>query len=228
MIEYKKHYRHWKAIQDAFPDLSLEEVKDHANGFFNKVNSIRPHRVSMLDFIRKNSIDYFKSITFDKPIHRQVGEDKKNSEDKDPDNSIHTLLKNQSIDPFEEEKRPQEDKRSEEFKQSVEEVKVNQVRENHREAQNRRYIPTQSKVMTDALKISTTEMMKLMQNLVRDLQIHREEIQRFPSAAGYWGYIYNSAVYLQQIVNDVTVAHNSTLTFMQESKVCYSQSDSIT
>jgi len=224
MIEYKKHYRHWKAIQDAFPDLSLEEVKDHANAFFNKVNSIRPHRVNMLDFIRRNSIDYFKNITFDKPLPRQVGEDKKSPEDKDPDNSN---PKNLSIDLFEEEKRPQEEKRSEEFKQSVEEVKVEQVRETQRETQGHRYMPTQSKVMTDALKVSTTEMMKLMQNLVRDLQIHGEEIQKFPSAAGYWGYIYNSAVYLQQIINDVTVAHNSTLTFMQESKICYGQTNNI-
>lgn len=224
MIEYKKHYRHWKAIQEAFPSLSLEEIKGHANAFFDKINSIRPRRVSMLDFVRKNPIEYFKEITFDRSSKRIFVDDKEGLEDRELGNSIQ---KNQSHDPYEEEKHQQENKRSEECKHSIEEMKMEQMRQEQRGGQNHRYMPTQSKVMTDALKVCTTEMMKLMQSLVKDLQVHGEEIQKYSNAAGYWGYLYNSAVYLQQIINDVTVAHNSTLTFMQETKMCFGQSDNL-
>lgn len=224
MIEYKKHYRHWKAIQEAFPDLSLDEIKRHANAFFDKINAVRPRRVSMLDFVRKNPIEYFKDITFDRSNKKVFVDDKEDPEERELDNSI---PKNQSRDPYEEDKQLQENKRSEECKHSIEEMKMEQMRVEQKEGQNHRYMPTQSKVMTDALKVSTTEMMKLMQSLVNDLQIHGEEIQKYSNAAGYWGYIYNSAVYLQQIINDVTVAHNSTLTFMQETKMCFGQNENL-
>eukprot|EP00826_Nyctotherus_ovalis_P024134 TRINITY_DN1868_c0_g1_i3.p1 TRINITY_DN1868_c0_g1~~TRINITY_DN1868_c0_g1_i3.p1 ORF type:complete len:221 (+),score=58.82 TRINITY_DN1868_c0_g1_i3:725-1387(+) len=219
MIEYKKHYRHWKAIQEAFPSLSLEEIKSHANAFFSRINVIRPQRISMLDFIRRNSIEFFKAITFDKPSPKPSNDLKKPPQDKELRGSIQ---KNQSVNGFEEDKHSPTDRQIGGCRQSIEEMKA-------KTEPGTRYIPTQSQVMTDALKGSTAEMMKLIKSLVEDLQKHGEEIQKVPSAAGYWGYLYNSAVYLQQIINDVTVAHNSTLTFVQqENNFGFIQYDNIT
>eukprot|EP00826_Nyctotherus_ovalis_P042985 TRINITY_DN4493_c0_g2_i15.p1 TRINITY_DN4493_c0_g2~~TRINITY_DN4493_c0_g2_i15.p1 ORF type:complete len:235 (+),score=74.68 TRINITY_DN4493_c0_g2_i15:2731-3435(+) len=186
-VECKKNFKQWKTIQSAFPDLSIEEIKSHANAFFGKINTIRPHKMSILDFMRKNPLEFFKDITFDDVNQRRV---------ENRSGAQRRLI----LSAYEEEKQPVEDK-------VVEEVKAEQAKEHH--------MPTQSQVMIDALKATTAEMMKLMQSLVKDLQAHGEEIRKCPNAAGYWGYVYNSAVYLQQLVNDVTVAHNSTLSFMQ-------------
>lgn len=219
MIEYKKHYRHWKAIQEAFPSLSLEEIKSHANAFFSRINAIRPQRISMLDFIRRNPIEFFKAITFDKPSPKSSNSLKKIPQDKELRGSIQ---KSQSLKGLEEDKDSPGDRQIDGRGQSVEEMKA-------KTEPSCRYMPTQSQVMTDALKGSTAEMMKLIKSLVEDLQKHEEEIQKVPTAAGYWAYLYNSAVYLQQIINDVTVAHNSTLTFVQqESNFGFIQYDNIT
>eukprot|EP00826_Nyctotherus_ovalis_P003814 TRINITY_DN10782_c0_g1_i8.p1 TRINITY_DN10782_c0_g1~~TRINITY_DN10782_c0_g1_i8.p1 ORF type:complete len:173 (-),score=58.02 TRINITY_DN10782_c0_g1_i8:99-617(-) len=171
----------------------------------------------MLEFIRRKPIESFREITFEVSSQRQVGEDK------DLDVSGH---RNLCMDHSEEEKQPPANRKNEELKQSTEEAKEEEVKGNQRGSQ--RYMPTQSKVITGALKGSKMAMMKLMRNLGKDLQGHGEAIQSDPNAAGYWAYIYNSAVYLQQIINDVTVAHDSTLTFMQqEAKAYFGQSDNI-
>lgn len=187
-LECKKYYKQWKTIQKSFPELSVEDIRSHANAFFNKINSIRPYKMSILDFMQKNTLEYFKDITFDNLPANQYNSPK------------------EVPDLFEEDKYSPEERKSEDYK--VEDVKEDQ--------EKRQYIPTQSQVMISALEVSTREMIKLMQNLVKDLQKHGEKIQGCSNTAGYWGYIYNSAVYLQQIINDVTVAHNSTLTYMLE------------
>lgn len=172
----------------------------------------------MLEFIRRKPIESFREITFEVLSQGQAGEDK------DLDASGH---RNPCVAHFEEDKQPPANRKHEDLKQSVEEMKEEEVKGNQRG--NQRYMPTQSKVITGALKGSKMEMMKLMQSLGRDVQGHGAAIQKDPNAAGYWAYIYNSAVYLQQIINDVTVAHNSTLTFMQqETKAYLGQSDNLT
>lgn len=168
----------------------------------------------MLDFVRKNSLEYFKRLTFEDPKQKDGLENKKLSKEKD---YYEVMQRNEIIQ--NDAGKIAENRKIEEVKEEVKMVVPEMMR---REEQTRGYMPTQSQVITDCLKGSTDEMMRLMRNLIQDLHCHDEEIQKNPNAAGYWKYIYHSAVYLQQIINDITVAHNSTLIFMQQSgKVSY-------
>jgi hypothetical protein len=59
-IECKKYYRKWKTIQSAFPYLSVEE-RTHATAFFIKINTTLS-KTSILEFMQKNSLEYFKKL----------------------------------------------------------------------------------------------------------------------------------------------------------------------
>lgn len=76
------------------------------------------------------------------------------------------------------------------------------------------HIPTQSQVISNTLKSITNEMMRLMQDLMTEMQ-ENKDIKSDKNAEGYWAYIYSSAVYLQQLISDVTVAHNSVLRYIK-------------
>ena len=77
MIEYKVHYRHWKFILASFSDISMKELKRHANTFFKKVNTIRPHKIPILNFIRHKPLEFFKQLTFKDDSSKQNSGNKK-------------------------------------------------------------------------------------------------------------------------------------------------------
>lgn len=165
----------------------------------------------MIDFIRKNSLDYFKRITFEELSSVIITEaEKKKVTDVDQNNGMNYEVREVFR---EEDKNFSEEQKNEVCRHLTKDMKMEDPKTFQQSDQY--YMPTQSQVMSDALKATKEEIMRLMQNLIQDLRNQDNAIHQDTNAAAYWKYIYNSAVYLQQIINDVTVAHKSTLKFMQ-------------
>ena len=186
-IGYKIHDRHWKTIQSSIPTKSISEIKAHAVLFFNKLQKIAPARISMLEFVRSKPLELLKNVYF------QLS-DSDCSEEQD-----------------EEEKGPEKHKFI-----TADMPMINPIFPVPIAASKPKYVSTQSCVISDTLKKITLEMIKLLQNLTSDIKGREGEIEKDSNVSGYWGYIYNSAIYLQQMINDVTVVHNSTLACSQD------------
>ena len=116
-------------------------------------------------------------------------------------------------------KNANEEVKEDKKKPIVECTKTNEMMGNMRESSQ----PTQSQIMSGTIRTITEEMMKLMQDLSSELQNRDESLEKDSIASGYWWYIYRSAVYLQQLINDTTAVHKSTLLFREQANRSYNE-----
>jgi len=173
----------------------------------------------MFEFIRKKPIDFFKDIYFDdiqsiytekkqkQKVSKQLTEERESSSPKETPKKLQVPVPKISLK-MDSKPISRPDIRPETGMGPTEEVKE----ENH-------VLSTQSKIIGSSLNIMTEEMSKMMQGVMERMKSHNLEIEEEKVAERYWNYIYKSAVYLQQILSDITTVHESALFFSkQESK----------
>lgn len=160
--------------------------------FFEEVAKYKPANLDMLAFVRGQPLDFFESIHFrtndssSSANHQEIIEDEK------------LPNKHKIVQEISEVSRPLN---SSQISGQLVSGSPNKVK----------YIPTQALVISETLKQTNEEMRRLLNCLTTDMKTKEQEIKENVNMATYWNYIYNSAIYLQQMINDVTVAHNTAI-----------------
>ena len=187
-------------LESTIPSRTPGEIKEHAELFFNKIDKLVPKGKSILEFVRNKPIEYFAELIFGSTLDERES----NSQESEEENK--SRVKRRCMD-------------AENLGESVQIMNPHDPGLLPPQLNRPKQLPTQSYVIRDTLKKITGEMMLLLQRLTSDMNARKIDISVDAHAAGYWNYIYNSAIYLQQMVNDVTVAHNSTISLSQSGGV---------
>lgn len=165
----------------------------------------------MFEFIRKKSIDYFKDIYFDdiQSACREKRAKLKQRKTSSKDSGSSSAREPVPV--------PKTGSKAELKLDSAAPSRADLVLEPAAQTEEEKKdgpLSTQSRIIDDSLKRMTEEMMRLMEGVVGGLRERRLEGE---VEKGYWSYIFKSGVYLQQILADVSTAHESTLFFSNQS-----------
>ncbi len=205
---YKVYNTDWKKVESLVPAKSAGQIKDHAAQFLEEVAKLghdMHDSKKIREFVCSKSNDYLASITFGAEAEDPHGEDEK------------LPTKQKCLDP------ESNNFRGESGQQRRDSSSEAARRPDHNALlppnMKPRQLPTQAFVISDTLKKMTGEMLVLLQRLSTDMNGRRGELASDQHVSGYWNYIYSSAIYLQQMINDVTVAHNSALAANQSQPV---------